>query len=156
MDDDVCSRSWIQLEPRIFASMAFNHSHSRLVQRQIGDPLEADRAFADTSNNELPTVLVPRQACCYYSCLNVPSGPYVLWQRWNKHQGAVCSVWLPLFFCLCVISPFRKFQLAPGLKMCWPAWNKISHIVSMGTITYDAPASVCCMLMFQQQRLSDP
>lgn len=64
-------------------------SHSRLVQQRINNPTDADRAFGSGSQVELPAVLTPRQACCFYSCYNVPSGPYVLWQKWNKHQGAV-------------------------------------------------------------------
>lgn len=99
----------------------FESNHSHLVQQRIGSPTDADRGFGGGSQTTLPAVLVPRSACCCYSFMNVPSGPYVLWQKWNKHQGA----------------------LAPGLKMCWPSWNRISHIVSAGTFTYNAPTANC-------------
>jgi len=34
-------------------------------------------------------------------------------------------------------------QLTPGVKWLWPAWNRISHIVSRAVVTYNAPAQDC-------------
>mmetsp|Transcript_32007 Transcript_32007/g.95873 ORF Transcript_32007/g.95873 Transcript_32007/m.95873 type:complete len:348 (+) Transcript_32007:280-1323(+) len=34
-------------------------------------------------------------------------------------------------------------QLNPGIIWFWPAWNRISHIVTRATITYNAPAQNC-------------
>lgn len=96
--------------------------HSRLVQRQIRSTKNTDSEFA-TSNadNEIPIVLVPRSPILYQFAVNVPSGPYVLYQRWHKDMG----------------------ELRPGVIWVWPFWNRVSHIVTRAIITYNAPARAC-------------
>lgn len=93
--------------------------HSRVVQRHIDDIEDFSRAFEDRTNGEIPIVLTPSPAGCLWFKLSIPSGPYVFHQRFNKHEG----------------------MLSPGLQVCWPAWNRVSHLVSPQAITYFAPAS---------------
>jgi len=100
--------------------------HSKLVQRPIGNPVRADREFAkvNTDSNgqiEIPIVLVPKTPFAFHLYLNVPSGPFVLWQKWHKDMG----------------------QLSPGVIWIWPSWYRISHIVTRATITYNAPSRNC-------------
>mmetsp|Transcript_32202 Transcript_32202/g.48024 ORF Transcript_32202/g.48024 Transcript_32202/m.48024 type:complete len:412 (-) Transcript_32202:202-1437(-) len=96
--------------------------HSVLVQRSIRTASMADREFARVSAvNEIPIVLVPQSPTFASLALNVPSGPFVLYQRWYKDMG----------------------QLSPGVIWFWPFWNRISHIVTRATITYNAPARDC-------------
>mmetsp|Transcript_31943 Transcript_31943/g.42599 ORF Transcript_31943/g.42599 Transcript_31943/m.42599 type:complete len:412 (-) Transcript_31943:203-1438(-) len=96
--------------------------HSVLGQRSIRTASMADREFARVSAvNEIPIVLVPQSPTFASLALNVPSGPFVLYQRWYKDMG----------------------QLSPGVIWFWPFWNRISHIVTRATITYNAPARDC-------------
>eukprot|EP00970_Alexandrium_tamarense_P007369 scaffold1339_cov207-Alexandrium_tamarense.AAC.23 len=99
--------------------------HSKLVQRKIFSPLFADREFANiTESNgfsEIPIVLVPRSPLLVSLAVNVPSGPFVLWQKWHRNMG----------------------QLAPGVLWVWPGWCRISHIITRATITYNAPTRNC-------------
>lgn len=53
--------------------------------------------------------------------VSVPSGPFILWQKWGKDQG----------------------NLTPGVRWIWPWYNRISHIITRATITYNAPAKDC-------------
>merc|ERR1740124_2176564 len=53
--------------------------------------------------------------------VDVPSGPFVLWQQWHKDMG----------------------QLTPGIIWFWPAWNRISHIVTRASVTYNCPIHDC-------------
>mmetsp|Transcript_43070 Transcript_43070/g.63107 ORF Transcript_43070/g.63107 Transcript_43070/m.63107 type:complete len:426 (-) Transcript_43070:568-1845(-) len=95
--------------------------HSVLVQRKISSAADADRKFANTDGNQIPIVLVPRTKFLVHLALNVPSGPFVLWQKWHKDMG----------------------QLNPGVIWFWPSWNRISHIVTKAVITYNAPSQNC-------------
>uniref|UniRef100_A0A7S1ZEN3 Band 7 domain-containing protein n=1 Tax=Trieres chinensis TaxID=1514140 RepID=A0A7S1ZEN3_TRICV len=96
--------------------------HSKLVQRSIRSAVNADKEFARIgANGEIPIVLIPRSALLFYFALNVPSGPFVLWQQWHSDKG----------------------QKSPGVVWFWPAWNRISHIITRATITYNAPAKDC-------------
>merc|ERR1719230_2311125 len=54
--------------------------------------------------------------CCQF--VSIPSGFFVLYQRWYKNQGS----------------------LDPGFKCCWPFWFRVSHVVNAATITYSAPS----------------
>ena len=67
---------------------------------------------------EIPIVLVPKSRFLFHFYLNVPSGPFVLYQKWHEDMG----------------------QLSPGVIWVWPSWYRISHIVTRATITYNAPA----------------
>jgi len=95
--------------------------HSKLVQRTIKYATDADKAFSKLTHNEIPMVLVPRKPVLFHLALNVPSGPFVIWQRFMKDKGS----------------------LEPGVKWFWPAWNYISHIVTRSVISYNAPARNC-------------
>jgi len=95
--------------------------HSRLVQRTIKKATDADTAFSELIHNEIPMVLVPSKPLLFHFALNVPSGPFVLWQRFMKDKG----------------------PLKPGVKWIWPSWNYISHIVTRSVISYNAPARNC-------------
>ena len=98
---------------------------SKLVQQSIWSAVDADREFARIGDSgdttEIPIVLVPRSKFFFYFALNIPSGPFVLWQQWHRDMG----------------------QMNPGVIWFWPAWNRISHIVNRATITYNAPAQNC-------------
>lgn len=97
-------------------------NHSKLVQRNIRSVKNTDREFSRvTSGNEIPIVLVPKAPRLYQFGVAVPSGPYVLYQRWHKDMG----------------------KLDPGVVWVLPFWKRISHIVSSATITYNAPAQDC-------------
>jgi len=81
-----------------------------------------DQKFAKIGNDgSIPIVLVPKNPFLFSMFLEVPSGPFVLYQKWHANQGL----------------------LQPGLILLWPAWNRISHIVSRAVITYNAPAQNC-------------
>lgn len=107
--------------------------HSILVQKTIGDPLSCHSEFAqygdEYSGNEIPIVLVPNGKFCNLLCcipglsfaVAVPSGPYVLWQKWHRDMG----------------------ELSPGVQWIWPFWKRMSHIVTSAAITYNAPARNC-------------
>eukprot|EP00592_Proboscia_alata_P026270 CAMPEP_0194447816 /NCGR_PEP_ID=MMETSP0176-20130528/129218_1 /TAXON_ID=216777 /ORGANISM="Proboscia alata, Strain PI-D3" /LENGTH=414 /DNA_ID=CAMNT_0039274719 /DNA_START=21 /DNA_END=1265 /DNA_ORIENTATION=+ len=99
---------------------------SRLVQRKTFSAAKADSDFAKirisaSGESEIPIVLVPRASLICAFAVNVPSGPYVLYQKWHKNMG----------------------KLNPGVIWFWPAWNRISHIVTRATITYNAPTRNC-------------
>uniref|UniRef100_A0A7S1BD26 Band 7 domain-containing protein n=3 Tax=Corethron hystrix TaxID=216773 RepID=A0A7S1BD26_9STRA len=95
--------------------------HSTVIQRQITRAADADKYFSNIVENNIPIVLVPRWPKLFHFALNVPSGPFVLWQHFQKDMG----------------------KLNPGVLWFWPAWNRISHIVTRATITYNAPARNC-------------
>lgn len=96
--------------------------HSKLVQRDIHSAASADREFTKIgADGTIPIVLVPRSPWLFSFGLNVPSGPWVLWQQWHKDMGS----------------------LNPGVIWFWPSWNRISHVVTRATITYNAPAQNC-------------
>ncbi|KAL7479853.1 hypothetical protein ACHAW6_005573 [Cyclotella cf. meneghiniana] len=100
--------------------------HSKLVQRKIFSPLFADKEFSNINVNEegfseIPIVLVPRPPLLFSVALNIPSGPFVLWQKWHRNMG----------------------QLSPGVRWVWPGWCRISHMITRATITYNAPARNC-------------
>ena len=99
--------------------------HSQCVQVRIGDPTEALSAFNANRGNQIALVAIPRSAndlaggwCCCMPYLKVPSGYFSLYQRWFKNMG----------------------EIDPGVKMCWPFWYRVSHIINPGTITYSAPS----------------
>lgn len=96
--------------------------HSKLVQRSIRSTHTVDKEFSRVGRDgTIPIVLIPRSPLLVSLALNVPSGPFVLYQKWHKNMG----------------------QLTPGVKWFWPAWFRISHIVSRAVVTYNAPAQNC-------------
>ena len=107
-------------------------THSILVQRTIRSPTSCHSEFAkygDEYGNEIPIVLMPKGSFCNLCCcipgfsfaVTVPSGPYVLWQKWHRDMG----------------------ELSPGVQWIWPFWKRISHIVTSAALTYNAPARNC-------------
>lgn len=109
---------------------------TRLVQRTIGALDEVHDAFSNTGQHgdEICLVAVPRlgmgSMCyipflclggCFHCLVNVPSGPYVLWQSFGADQG----------------------QLAAGGKACWAIWKHVSHLVSKATVVYNAKPKSC-------------
>lgn len=94
---------------------------SRLVQRSIMNTSNGtvqaglDRGGGD----DIPIVLVPWGACCFHCCMEVPTGSHVLWEKFDQK---------------------KDLGYGPGLKVCLPAWERISHVVSAQTISYSAPA----------------
>jgi len=92
--------------------------HSRCVQTRISSPTDAAAAFMSAGSRDITLVTVPSGAmlCCQF--VSIPSGFFVLGQRWHKNIGAV----------------------DPGFKMCWPFYYRVSHVVTRATITYSAPS----------------
>ena len=91
---------------------------SRCVQTRISSPTDAASAFMSSGSRDINLVAVPTGAmlCCQF--VSIPSGFFVLGQRWHKNIGAV----------------------DPGFKMCWPFYYRVSHVVTRATITYSAPS----------------
>jgi len=94
---------------------------STLVQRRIGSPSDAATEFNDRSNGQIVLVCTPSSATFGQFFYSIPSGYTILYQEWGAHRGV----------------------LEPGLKMWWPAWFHISHIVTQGTLTFNAPTRQC-------------
>jgi regulator of protease activity HflC (stomatin/prohibitin superfamily) len=88
------------------------------VQTRISSPTDAAAAFMSAGSRDITLVTVPSGAmlCCQF--VSIPSGFFVLGQRWHKNIGAV----------------------DPGFKMCWPFYYRVSHVVTRATITYSAPS----------------
>ena len=63
--------------------------HSRCVQMRVGAPGDAAEAFNRTGTPDIVLVAVPPSpSCCFqFPGVSVPSGFWVLWQRWYKNQG---------------------------------------------------------------------
>lgn len=95
--------------------------HSRVVQRRISNPMDAQTEFDKVQRGEIPIVLVPTWALFFKFLYKVPSGVFVLYQKWHAKQGL----------------------LPPGLITLWPAWYRISHIVTRQSRTYNAPVQNC-------------
>lgn len=105
-------------------SLAFDGvQHSRCVQRNIRTAKQAASAFNQPGTRDICLVAIPPSAaergCCCAPIVSVPSGFFILHQRWYKNMG----------------------ELTPGVRCCWPFWYRISHIVNRATITYLAPSA---------------
>ncbi|GAB9470982.1 hypothetical protein Gpo141_00008208, partial [Globisporangium polare] len=73
---------------------------NHLVQLDISKPSQAMRHFnAKLVDGKIPLVLVPSHASLFSFCVQIPSGMWVLKQKWNAHTG----------------------MMEPGLKIFWPA-----------------------------------
>ena len=109
----------VPVTPLIFDGV----QHSRCIQRRIASADRAGSAFNNRSSRDIVLVAVPPSAsekgCCCHPILSIPSGFFVLYQRWYRDQG----------------------ELTPGVKCCWPFWYRVSHIVNKATITYLAPSA---------------
>lgn len=97
-------------------------SHSRIVQKDVYQTSlqSVSQAFGRDAN-EVPLVLIPNVpgCCCCTLMLDVPSSHHVLWEHYTK---AVDD------------------QYGAGLQFCVCFYDRISHIVSGSTITYNAPS----------------
>jgi regulator of protease activity HflC (stomatin/prohibitin superfamily) len=91
---------------------------SSVVQMRIRSPIHASQVF-DTAGRggRIPLVLVPDWPALCHCGLSVPSGVWVLYQRWHKHAGL----------------------LPAGVKWFWPAFYRISHIVTKSSMSYNHP-----------------
>lgn len=115
------ARNSFQLQPSGLDGV----EHSRCVQRRVKQPTDAASVFNSVYNNEIVLVAVPDSAhdklcgfCCCLPYVNIPSGYFSLQQRWYKSTG----------------------EATPGVRICWPFWYRVSHIVNAATITYSAPS----------------
>eukprot|EP00941_MAST-03F_sp_MAST-3F-sp1_P005619 g5619.t1 len=95
---------------------------SRVVQLHIDSVGSAAAVFADAENrNEQPIVLIPTAGLCCNCCITVPSGYWILRQKWFKDIG----------------------EAPAGFICCWPGWYRISHIVTRKSISYTHPVQNC-------------
>ncbi|KAJ0402448.1 hypothetical protein P43SY_000601 [Pythium insidiosum] len=74
-----------------------------------------------SKNGEIPLVLIPKYPTLFSFMLQIPSGLWVLKQLWNAHDG----------------------MMEPGLQVFWPAWHRISHIVTKQAVSYSNPVRFC-------------
>lgn len=95
---------------------------NHLVQKDIHKPIDAMKHFnAKVTDGRIPIVLTPNYPTLMTLFMKVPSGLWVFKQKWNAHAG----------------------MMDPGLKMFWPAWNRVSHIVTKQAVTYSNPVRGC-------------
>ena len=117
---------------------------SKLIQKQIKSLYKVEKEFAPTETHEntrstttattttsphdhckeeiIPIVLVPTSPSFVQLSITIPSGPYyVFWQQWDKDMG----------------------ELQPGTVRCWPAWNRVSHVVTRAPVSYGLPVKDC-------------
>ncbi|CAK4739996.1 unnamed protein product [Aphanomyces euteiches] len=93
-----------------------------VVQTTIRKPMDAERTFnKKTKDGGIPLVLIPKYPWLCDTFVRIPSGMWVLYQKWNAHMGI----------------------LDPGLIAVWPAYNRVSHIVTKHAVTYSAPVKRC-------------
>lgn len=113
--------------------------YNRLVQWDINKPMDgkylaglllnshslsfaAMKVFnAKSEDGRIPLVLIPSYPSLFNFMLQIPSGLWVLKQTWNAHDG----------------------MMDPGLKVFWPAWHRISHIVTKQAVAYSNPIRFC-------------
>ncbi|KAF4321622.1 hypothetical protein BBO99_00000742 [Phytophthora kernoviae] len=96
--------------------------YNRLVQLDIRRPMDAMGHFnAKVTDGRIPLVLVPSYPVFFTFMQQIPSGVWVLQQKWNAHSG----------------------MIHPGLKMLWPAWNRVSHVVTKQAVAYSNPVRGC-------------
>lgn len=96
--------------------------YNRLVQLDIGKPMDAMKVFnKKIDDGRIPLVLIPSYPRILTPFMQVPSGLWVLKQKWNAHVG----------------------MMDPGLKVFWPAWYRISHIVTKQAVSYSNSVRFC-------------
>ncbi|CAI5742937.1 unnamed protein product [Hyaloperonospora brassicae] len=100
----------------------YSYRVNHLVQKDIRKPIHAMKHFnANVVDGRIPIVLTPTYSTLLTLFMKVPSGLWVFKQTWNAHAG----------------------MMDPGLKMCWPAWHRVSHIVTKQAVTYSNPVRGC-------------
>ncbi|ETN19802.1 hypothetical protein PPTG_04983 [Phytophthora nicotianae INRA-310] len=96
--------------------------YNRLVQLDVNRPMDAMGHFnAKVVDGRIPLVLIPSYPNFFTFMQQIPSGVWVLQQTWNTHAG----------------------MINPGLKVFWPAWNRVSHIVTKQAVAYSNPVRDC-------------
>lgn len=96
--------------------------YNRLVQLDIRRPIDAMGHFnAKVTDGRIPLVLIPSFPVFFAFMQQIPSGVWVLQQTWNAHSGV----------------------MDPGLKVFWPAWNRVSHVVTKQAVAYSNPVRGC-------------
>lgn len=96
--------------------------YNRLVQIDIRKPMDAMKVFNKKIDDGcIPLVLIPKYPKVITPFMQVPSGLWVLKQKWNAHVG----------------------MMDPGLKIMWPAWYRISHIVTKQAVSYSSLVKYC-------------
>jgi hypothetical protein len=100
----------------------YSYRVNHLVQKDIRKTVDAMKHFnTKVTDGRIPIVLTPSYPTLMTVFMKVPSGLWVLKQKWNAHAG----------------------MMDPGLKMFWPAWNRVSHIVTKQAVTYSNPVRGC-------------
>ncbi|GMF23115.1 unnamed protein product [Phytophthora lilii] len=100
----------------------YEYRANHLVQQDISKPSDAMNVFnAQTKNGQIPIVLIPTDPTVMTVFMKVPSGLWILKQKWNAHAG----------------------MMKPGLKMFWPSWNRVSHVVTKQAVTFSNPVQGC-------------
>ena len=95
---------------------------TKIIQKQIYSLSNVDKEFEPSPNsNEIPIVLIPKSPMVMQLSSTVPSGPFVLWQQWERDMG----------------------ELNPGVIRFWPAWNKVSHVITRAPVVYHFPIKDC-------------
>ncbi|KAG7377961.1 hypothetical protein PHYPSEUDO_010751 [Phytophthora pseudosyringae] len=95
---------------------------NRLVQMDINKPVDAMKHFnTQVKDGQIPIVLIPADPTIMTIFMKIPSGVWVLKQNWNAHAG----------------------MMKPGLKMFWPCWNRVSHVITKQAVTYSNPVHGC-------------
>ncbi|ETW04705.1 hypothetical protein H310_03861 [Aphanomyces invadans] len=96
--------------------------HTMVVQQTIRKPLHAEAHFNQkTKDGSIPIVLVPKYPHFCDTFVRIPSGMWVLYQKWNAHAGI----------------------LEPGLIPVWAAYNRVSHIVTKHAVAYSVQVERC-------------
>ncbi|POM68209.1 Hypothetical protein PHPALM_15657, partial [Phytophthora palmivora] len=66
----------------------YDRRTNHLVQKDIRKPVEAMKHFnAQVTDGQIPIVLTPRDPIIMTIFMKVPSGVWVLKQKWNAHAG---------------------------------------------------------------------
>ncbi|KAI9922191.1 hypothetical protein PsorP6_001944 [Peronosclerospora sorghi] len=100
----------------------YSYRVNHLVQEDIGKPMDAMKHFnATITDGRIPLVLTPNDPTFLTLFMQIPSGLWVLKQTWTAYSG----------------------MMDPGLKLFWPAWNRVSHIVTKQAVTYSNPVRGC-------------
>ncbi|GMF55165.1 unnamed protein product [Phytophthora fragariaefolia] len=95
---------------------------NHLVQRDIRKPVDAMEIFnAQVADGRIPIVLTPTDSTVMACFMKIPSGLWVLKQKWNAHAG----------------------MMKPGLQMFWPSWYRVSHVVTKQAVTLSNPVHRC-------------
>jgi len=97
---------------------------TQLKQLDIGNPMQATRAFNQEHGDSIPLVLIPGSRSCLSWYYNVPSGVSSIVHRCGKDA--------------------YPDGLAPaGMQMCEPWYKSVAYMVTQQSCTYYAPVKSC-------------